>query len=158
MPRHDSSTTNTTPISRASIPILLEWWQRRKRTVSVRTHLGTTRCKDDEAYLKAYYRLMEVYSVVKAGGVQVQTEAVQAFAKRESELLNQKLYQIEAAPALPAAERRQEREKIQREIQELCSANRWRLEALARIAPAEEELVKQYLPDIEKTLLQVQCV
>ncbi|MGB3572167.1 MAG: hypothetical protein WA783_20495 [Phormidesmis sp.] len=157
MPLQNSSTTTTTLVSGASIPLLLEWWQQRKRVANTRSHFGPTLPKGDETYLQAYYRLMEVYSVIKAGGVQAQTEAVQAFAKRESGRLNQRLSKIETAPALSAVEKRQEREKIQQEIQELCSANDWRLAALTGIAPAEEDLVRQYLPDIERTLLQVQC-
>jgi len=157
MPLRNSSTTPTTLVSSASIPLLLEWWQQRKRIANTRSRLGPALPKGDETYLQAYYRLMEVYSVIKAGGVQAQTEAVQAFAKRESGRLNQRLSEIETAPALSTVEKRQEREKIQQEIQELCSANDWRLAALTGIAPAEEELVRQYLPDIERTLLQVQC-
>ncbi|MGB5915856.1 MAG: hypothetical protein WBG63_13390, partial [Phormidesmis sp.] len=84
MPLQNSSTTTTTLVSGASIPLLLEWWQQRKRVANTRSHFGPTLPKGDETYLQAYYRLMEVYSVIKAGGVQAQTEAVQAFAKRES--------------------------------------------------------------------------
>ncbi len=166
MPLHNPSTTSITPTNitsigstsnGASIHLLLEWWQQRKRIANTRSHIGSALTKGDDIYLQAYYRLMEVYSVVKAGGVQAQTEAVQAFANRESERLNQRLDEIELSQTLSAAEKRQEREKIQKEIQELCSANNWRLNALTGIAPVEEELVKQYLPDIEKTLLEVPC-
>ena len=156
MPLHNSSTPITATISSTSIPLLLEWWQQRKRIASARTHLGSTLPKGDEAYLKAYYRLMEVYSVVKSGGVQAQTEAVQAFAQRESVLLKQRLNEIEATEELAETAKRQERRKVEQEIQELQSANSWRLQALTNIAPDEEATVKQYLPDIEKTLLQAQ--
>jgi len=156
MPLHNSSTLTPT-VSSVSIPILLEWWQQRKRIATVRSHLSATLPKGDETYLKAYYRLMEVYSVVKSGGVKAQTEAVQAFAKRESILLNQRLNAIEAAEELAEADKEQEREKVHQEIQELRSANNWRLQALTNIAPDEEATVKQYIVDIEKTLMQVQC-
>ena len=144
-------------INGTSIPLLLEWWQQRKRFANARTNLSATLPKGDEAYLKAYYRLMEVYSVVKSGGVQAQTEAVQAFARRESVLLEQRLSEIEAAEELAEAAKRQERQKVKQEIQELHSANSWRLQALTNIDPDEEATVKQYLPDIEKTILQMQC-
>ena len=156
MPLHDSSTHTATPISSVSIPILLDWWQRRKRVASVRSQLSTAQSAGDETYLKAYYRLMEVYSVVKSGGVQTQIEAVRAFAERESVLLYQRLSEIEAADELADAAKKQEKEKIQQEIQELRSANNWRLQALTNIAPDEEATVKQHLSDIEKTLIQVQ--
>ncbi|MGD1865354.1 MAG: hypothetical protein ACFB0D_12430 [Phormidesmis sp.] len=158
MPLHNPSTLTAATINSVSIPILLEWWQQRKRIATVRSHLSATLPKGDETYLKAYYRLMEVYSVVKSGGVQAQTEAVQAFAKRESVLLNQRLNEIEAAEELAEAAKKQEREKVHQEIQELRSANNWRLQALTNIAPDEEATVKQYLTDIERTLTQAQYV
>jgi hypothetical protein len=150
MPLHNSST-----ITNISIPMLLDWWQQRKRLANA---LGNLRAlpKEDETYLQSYYRLMEVYSVVKSGGVKAQTEAVQAFAKRESGLLNQRLAEIEAAE-LAEGEKRRSREKIKQEMTELRCANDWRLKALTNIEPEEEAVVKQYLPDIEKTLMQAQC-
>ena len=157
MPLHDSSIPTATTINSVSIPILLEWWQQRKRVATVRSHLSATLPKGDETYLKAYYRLMEVYSVVKSGGVKAQTEAVRAFAQRESFLLTQRLNDIEKAEELAEATKKQEREKVEQEIKELRSANSWRLQALTNIAPDEEASVKQYLTDIEKALMQVQC-
>ncbi|MEO1445647.1 MAG: hypothetical protein AAFV46_05310 [Cyanobacteria bacterium J06635_11] len=149
------STAST--ISSISIPLLLEWWQQRKRVASSQRNLNASLPKGEDVYLQAYYRLMEVYSVVKSGGVQAQTEAVRAFSKRESVLLTQRLAEIEAAENLPLNEKRQEREKVEQELNELRSANNWRLKALVNIAPEEEAVVKQYLPDIEKTLMQARC-
>ena len=157
MPLQDSSIPTATTINSVSIPILLVWWQQRKRVATVRSHLSATLPKGDATYLKAYYRLMEVYSVVKSGGVKAQTEAVRAFAQRESFLLTQRLNDIEKAEELAEAAKKQEREKVALEIKELRSANNWRLQALTNIAPDEEASVKQYLTDIEKALMQVQC-
>ncbi|MEL6159528.1 MAG: hypothetical protein AAGJ95_17105 [Cyanobacteria bacterium J06554_11] len=157
MPLPISSTLGPSTITGVSVPLLLEWWQQRKRVATLRSHLSATLPKGDEAYLKAYYRLMEIYSVVKSGGVQAQTEAVQAFAQRESGLLNQRLSEIESAEELAEAAKQQEREKVRQELEELRSANSWRLQTLTNIAPDEEAAVKQYLPDIERTLMQVQC-
>lgn len=112
--------------------------------------------KADDIYLQAYYRLMEVYSVVKSGGVKAQTEAVHAFAMRESRLLKQRLAEIETAKELAVTDKQREREKVEQEFDELRSANDWRLKALVNIAPEEEAVVKEYLPDIEKTLMQDQ--
>ena len=144
-------------IKSISIPLLLDWWQKRKRVASVRTNLHRTLPKVDDAYLKAYYRLMEVYSVVKSGGVKTQVEAVHAFAERESKLLQQQLDAIALADDLTPSEKQQEQKKIQQELTELHSANDWRLQTLANITPDEEALVQQYLPDIERTLIQAEC-
>jgi hypothetical protein len=149
MPLHNAPTINS-----VSIPLLLEWWQHRKRVASVRSNLHGTLPKGDDAYLQAYYRLMEVYSVVKSGGVKAQTEAVHAFATRESLLLKQRLAELDAANALSDAEKQLAREKIEQELSELRSANDWRLRALSNIAPDEESTVKRYLSEIERTLMQ----
>ncbi len=149
MPLHTVSSLNN-----VSIPLLLDWWQQRKRVASARSNLHRTLPKRDEAYLQAYYRLMEVYSVVKSGGVKAQIEAVQAFGKRESSLLHERLSEIDEAKTLIQREKQQAREKIQQELSELNSANDWRLQALTNITPSEEDLVKQYLSDIEQTLMQ----
>ena len=148
--------SNSSPISKTSIPVLLDWWQQRKRRVRSPLKLSTTLPKGDDPYLQAYYRLMEVYSVVKSGGVEAQTAAVKAFAEREISLLNQQLSQIEAAE-IAEEEKRQERKKIEQELNELRCANDWRLQALTAIDPAEEAVVAQHLSDIEKTLIQPQC-
>ena len=144
-------------LDRLSIPILLDWWQQRKRMAGDRINLNKSLPKRDETYLQAYYRLMEVYSVVKSGGVSAQIEAVHAFAERESSLLYQRLTEIEADTALSEADKRRDRAKIQQELDELHSANNWRLKALKGIDPAEEAIVNQYLSAIEETLLQAQC-
>lgn len=151
MPSHTAACINS-----VSIPLLLEWWQQHKRIASARIRWHSRLPKGDEAYLEAYYRLMEVYSVVKSGGVQAQKEAVRAFAQRELLLLHQRLAEIEAAEQLADCERQFEKEKIQQELSELHSANDWRLQALTNIEPAEEAVVKQHLSDIEQALMQVQ--
>ena len=157
MPLPNSSALASAAITSVTIPLLLDWWQQRKRIANARTNLHVTLPKGDEAYLQAYYRLMEIYSVVKSGGVKAQTEAVQAFAQRESGLLNQRLSEIEATDELEEPAKVQEREKVEQELQELHSANTWRLQTLTNIAPDEEATVRQYLTDIERTLMQPQC-
>lgn len=144
-------------INSVSIPVLLDWWQQRKRIASARINLNRALPQRDETYLQAYYRLMEVYSVVKSGGVKAQTEAVHAFAERESTLLRQRLAQIEADPAIPEDDKNNDKAKIRQELDELRSANNWRLQALTDINPDEEAVVKKHLSDIEKTLLQAKC-
>lgn len=140
-----------------SIPLLLDWWQQRKRTASARSNLHRILPKGDDGYLQAYYRLMEVYSVIKSGGVKAQTEAAKAFADRESTLLHQRLSEIASSQTLSSSEQQQAQEQIQNELSELRSAYNWRVKALSSITPEEESLVMRYLPDIERTLMQVQC-
>ncbi|MGC1308229.1 MAG: hypothetical protein WA885_13460 [Phormidesmis sp.] len=139
-----------------SIPFLLNWWQQRKRTASL-GNLQATLPRGDETYLQAYYRLMEVYSVVKSGGVTAQIEAVNALTRRESALLNQQLAQIETHTELSESERHRERQKVEQELNEMTSANKWRIQTLSAIAPEEEAVVRQYLSDIEKTLMPSKC-
>jgi len=101
---------------------------------------------------------MEVYSVVKSGGVQVRAGAVKAFVERESALLNQRLSEIETAADLPEDEKREERAKLEQEFEELNQSNSWRLNMLTNIAPEEEAIVKRHLFDIEQTLIQTQSI
>ena len=146
----------SSPIFQISIPVLLEWWQQRKRLVQAPIKLSATLPKGDDTYLQAYYRLMEVYSVVKSGGVQAQMEAVKAFAEREATLLQQQLSEI-AAAEIAEEKKLEEREKVEQELIELRSANNWRLQTLTAIDPSEEEIVTRHLSDIEQTLMQPQC-
>ena len=146
----------SSPIFQISIPVLLEWWQQRKRLVQAPIKLSATLPKGDDTYLQAYYRLMEVYSVVKSGGVQAQMEAVKAFAAREATLLQQQLSEI-AAAEIAEEKKLEEREKVEQELIELRSANNWRLQTLTAIDPSEEEIVTRHLSDIEQTLMQPQC-
>ncbi len=152
------NSSSISSISQVSIPVLLDWWQQRKRLVRSPINLSATLSKGDDTYLQAYYRLMEVYSVIKSGGVQAQMEAVKAFAERETTLLNQRLSEIEAMAEIAEEEKRQERKKIEQELTELRYANTWRLQTLRAIEPAEEAVVAKHLSDIEKTLREVQYV
>ena len=138
MPLHTVPTISTT-IHRISIPLLLDWWQQRKRVATVRSNLHRTLPRGDETYLQAYYRLMEVYSVVKSGGVKAQIEAIEAFSGRESKLLHDRLAAIAADEAQTPQEKQAATEKIQQELHELHSAHDWRLQSLTDITPDEEQ-------------------
>ncbi|MBE9077844.1 hypothetical protein IQ241_11150 [Romeria aff. gracilis LEGE 07310] len=138
--------SNSPVIGPTSIPLLLRWWQQRKRLAAARYSVQPGTVSADANYLRAYRRLMEIYSVVKAGGVQAQIEASQAFFEREMAALQQVL---ETLPD-PA------REHVEQEIRELESATRWRLEQLQKITPQEEAAVQQSLVDIERSLMQLQ--
>ncbi|MBE9062148.1 hypothetical protein [cf. Phormidesmis sp. LEGE 11477] len=154
----DSTSLDFATINSVNLPLLLKWWQQQKRVAGLRSHLNTTLPKGDKTYLSAYYRLMEVYSVVKAGGVQAQKEAAEGFAERELSALNQRLHEIEVSPNLLADEKQKERAKIEQELEELRQANSWRSQMLCNITPAEESAVKAYLSDIEQTLMQTRCL
>ncbi|MEM8505728.1 MAG: hypothetical protein AAF716_21565 [Cyanobacteria bacterium P01_D01_bin.1] len=154
----ESATISPTALNSASLSLLLEWWPQRKRVTNLRNHLDATLPKGNETYLQAYHRLMEIYSVVKSGGVQARTEAVKAFVERESVLLNQRLGEIETATDLSENEKQEERAKIEQELKELTQSNNWRIQMLSSIAPEEEEAVRQRLSDIEQTLIQTQSV
>lgn len=149
----DAVPISAAKISAANLPLVLQWWQQRKQVANLRNHLEVTLPGGDETYLQAYHRLMEVYSVVKSGGVQARTEAVRAFADRESTLLDQRLKEIETTETLSEAQKKEERIKVEHDFEELRQSNRWRLQVLDSITPEEEATVKQYLANIEQTLM-----
>lgn len=153
-----SAATSPATINSASLSLLLEWWPQRKRVANLRNHLEVTLPNSDETYLQAYHRLMEIYSVVKSGGVQARIEAVKAFDERESVLLNQRLNEIEAAVDFTEGQKRAERAKIEQEFEELNQSNIWRLQMLTSITPEEETAVRDRLSDIEQTLIQTQAM
>lgn len=140
-------------ISNATIPLLLQWWQQRKRLASSAGVLSSPVLKDtDTSYLDACHRMMEIYSVVKSGGVVAQREAAQAHLQREKSAIEQALMQLsrQSASHDTAAQKAQ----LNAEIQELASAVNWRLSALNDIDPTEEAAVKQHLREIERVLMR----
>jgi hypothetical protein len=91
-----------------------------------------------------FQRLIEIYCVLKVGGVQVQTAAAQAYHKREQDRLEAKLAGIQADSP--------ERASLQQELTDLRRAVSWRLSFLQSIHPAEEQAVAQHLSQIEQGL------
>lgn len=91
-----------------------------------------------------YYRLMEIYCVVKAGGRGAQMEAARQLEQRERAELEAA---IQALP--PTAVNASRVEALQQEIQELQTAIAQRLSYLKSISTAEEAAVRQCLNDIE---------
>ena len=88
---------------------------------------------------QTYQRLMEIYCVVQAGGVQVQIEAAQySLNQQRQELLAQ------TQPDRP--------ELLQQELSDLERATAWRIQQLQAIAPEEEAAVKVCFPEIEAFL------
>lgn len=87
-----------------------------------------------------YQRLMEIYCVVKTGGVQVQRQASLAFQQREQTRLQGELAQAQDAATTAA---------LRQEIVDLQNSTRWRLAFLEGISPPEEAAVAAVLPLLE---------
>ena len=94
---------------------------------------------------------MEVYSVVKAGGVAAQIEAAQAYLQRERQSLQQQLATLPTTKEAP--NQHQKQTQLNHEVQELESSVNWRLHSLKEIKPEEEAAVRQYMAEIERILL-----
>ncbi|MEO0539518.1 MAG: hypothetical protein AAFZ80_01490 [Cyanobacteria bacterium P01_A01_bin.105] len=140
-------------ISNATIPLLLQWWQQRKRLASSSGVLSSPVLKDtDDAYLEACHRMMEIYAVVKAGGVKAQREAAEAHLQREQAAIDQALGKLRQQPA--SSDTAMAQAQLQAEAQELASAVDWRLSALKQIDAAEETAVVRHLRDIERVLMR----
>ncbi|MBD0268422.1 MAG: hypothetical protein ICV77_09020 [Cyanobacteria bacterium Co-bin8] len=94
-------------------------------------------------------RLMEIYCVVKTGGVEVQTEAAQAHLKRELANLEAELAEAEihAPDSAQIAILHQEIEDLRRSVH-------WRLTRLGSIDPDEAAAVTACLAKIEQRLSQ----
>lgn len=91
-----------------------------------------------------FQRLVEIYCVLKVGGVQVQTAAAQAHQKHEQNRLEAELAGIQADGP--------KRASLQQELTDLRQAVNWRLSFLQSIHPAEEQAVAQHLKEIEQGL------
>lgn len=138
-----------TLISPTSIPVLLQWWRRRKRLANSGNVLSNPIVKDvDSNYLDKYQRLMDVYAVVKSGGAAAQIQAANEYCNREREAIARRLNQISNQP-----ETTDEYLRLQHEAQELESSTRWRISRLKDIHPEEETAVREYLPEIEQVLI-----
>jgi DNA-binding transcriptional regulator GbsR (MarR family) len=143
-------------INRTSIALLIEWWTRRKRLARSHSVASSPLMQDaDSTYLEAYHRTMEVYAVVKAGGVQAQIEAAHAYFQREVQPLHQAIHALEAKGEknISPSDLHPEHQRLTQEIQDLERSLNWRLSALKDIHPEEEKAVKQYLNEIEGILM-----
>ncbi|MEM8805005.1 MAG: hypothetical protein AAGF01_03025 [Cyanobacteria bacterium P01_G01_bin.38] len=143
-----------TQISAALIPLLLEWWQQRKRLATGASVNSLPVVKNtDDRYLEAYHRMMNIYAVVKAGGVQAQTEAAKSYLSRELAALHQSLDELSNA-SLPADQLARDKRQMQHEIDELERSVSWRLETLKTIQAEEESAVRSHLAEIERVLMR----
>jgi hypothetical protein len=96
---------------------------------------------------EAFAWLMQVYCVVKAGGVVAQVAIAQRLEATERPSL------LAEVAALQAQGETQNRiAALQWELKELARSIDHRLQFLQAISPAEEALVREFLPEIEATL------
>jgi hypothetical protein len=91
-----------------------------------------------------YGRLLEIYCVVKAGGVAVQQAVVERLEAQEQALLDQEIQTLRGQPDSESSI-----EFLQQEIQELQQAMADRRTYLATIPPAEEAAVRDCIGAIE---------
>ncbi|MEM6254646.1 MAG: hypothetical protein AAF821_17165 [Cyanobacteria bacterium P01_D01_bin.156] len=137
-------------ISETSIPVILQWWQRRKRRATSGDVLSNPVVKDiDSTYLSKYQRLMNVYAVVKSGGAAAQIQATNDHLEREKAAIDRRLGQIGNQP-----DTNDEYLQLLQEAQELERSARWRINRLQEIQPEEEVAVREYLPAIEDALIR----
>ncbi len=139
-----------TLISQTSIPVILQWWSRRKRLANSGNVLSNPVVQNvDSNYLDKYQRLMDVYAVVKSGGAAAQIQAANEYWDRERDAITRRLNQISNQP-----EATDEYLRLQQEAQELDSSTRWRISQLKDIHPEEETAVREYLRQIEQVLIR----
>ena len=139
-----------TLLSQTSIPVILQWWLRRKRLAKSSHVLSNPVVKNvDSNYLDKYQRLMDVYAVVKSGGAVAQIQAANEYRERERDAITRRLSQISNQP-----EATDEYLRLQQEAQELESSTLWRINQLKDIHPEEETAVREYLPQIEQVLIR----
>lgn len=137
-------------LSQTSIPVILQWWLRRKRLANSKNVLSNPVVKNvDSNYLDKYQRLMDVYAVVKSGGAAAQIQAANEYRDRERDAITRRLSQISNQP-----EATDEYLRLQQEAQELESSTLWRINHLKDIHPEEETAVREYLPQIEQVLIR----
>ena len=137
-------------ISATAIPVILLWWQRRKRRATSGDVLSNPVVKNvDSDYLDKYQRLMDVYAVVKSGGVSAQIQAATEHWDRDRDAITRRLSQMSNQP-----EAADEYLRLQHEAQELERTIRRRISQLKDIHPEEETAVRDHLSEIEQALIR----
>ena len=134
---------NTNRLTDEGIQAVLEQWPTLKWAVE-----GDD-CAEGGNLWSVYQRLIEVYCVVKVGGVAVQVEAAQALLQRETASLAADM------AALPPTTAFNRAALLRQEIQDLKNAVHWRIEQLQRISPEEEAVVRNAIAVIETRLLGI---
>lgn len=91
-----------------------------------------------------YVRLMEIYCVIKAGGVAAQMEAARRLEREEKAALWEEIQTLSAQSGNDSRIR-----ALQQEIQELEKAIADRFNHLSRIDSKEAAMVEHYMPKID---------
>lgn len=94
--------------------------------------LQAGRPPQDATLVHDYGRLMEVYCVVKTGGVRIQRQASQDFLQRQQARIEQEIADDPEATGVAA---------LHQEIQDLHDSVGWRVAFLKSISPEEEVAV-----------------
>lgn len=97
-----------------------------------------------------FQKLMEIYCVVKAGGLKVQIEAARAFLNRETAKTEAEIAQLQ----MQEDPDNQAVQSLHEEIAELHRSVSWRLAILQSIHPDEEAAVNNCLAEIEQWMAQ----
>lgn len=118
-----------------------------ERIQQVLAQLATGQISSDAQVAHDFERLMEIYCVVKTGGVQMQTEAAEDYMRREQARIEGEIAELKAqdpnAGSLGA---------LAQEIIDLKDAVAWRLAFLESISPAEEAAVVAAQESLEAQL------
>ena len=142
--------TSHQPLTEKYIRQVLGWWRQTRQANSGRG-VANPSAEEAAALLNTYYRLMEIYCTVKAGGVNSQIEAAQALLAREKVRLEADMALLDKSDSFP-----NQSSLLKQEILELERAASWRIAQLKTISPEEERAVVNCLPEIEAALSVVQ--
>ncbi len=113
--------TGATPLSTAVIHQVLQWRQTAGQSADTA-----------HPYWPLYGRLMEVYCVVKLGGVSAQVRAAQAMLSQERQTLMAQMGELTQPSGL-----------LHQELRDLEQSVDWRIQELRKIHPSEEQAVRQ---------------
>lgn len=120
-----------------------------ERIQQVLEQLATGQISADPQVAYDFERLMEIYCVVKTGGVELQKEAAEDYMRREQARIEGEIAELKAqdpnAGALGA---------LAQEIIDLNDAVDWRRAFLESISPAEEAAVVAAQESLETQLAQ----
>lgn len=112
--------TGANPLSPTVIQHVLQWRQAAGQSVDTA-----------HPYWPLYGRLIEVYCVVKQGGVSAQVEAAQAMLSQERQTLMAQMGELTPPSGL-----------LHQELRDLERSVDWRIQELRKIHPSEEQAVR----------------
>ena len=138
------------PLTQERIRQVLEW---RRVTQNARSDNAAAlkSSEDDPTALNDYHRLMEIYCLVKIGGVTGQIEAAQALLAREKQSLEAEIAALDSPDAYAGRI-----SLLKQEIVELENSTRWRIAQLEIIQAEEERAVTHCISAIENALQDFQ--